>query len=49
MSQAALDSTLPPRRSSQAALVFVLTLVMCSVSGLIAIRKVISSDPAEVF
>jgi putative ABC transport system permease protein len=29
--------------------VFVLTLVMCSVSAAIAIRKVVSSDPAEVF
>jgi putative ABC transport system permease protein len=29
--------------------VFVLTVVMCSLSGLIAIRKVIQSDPAEVF
>jgi putative ABC transport system permease protein len=31
------------------AVVFVLTLVMCSVSGMIALRKVINSDPAEVF
>jgi putative ABC transport system permease protein len=31
------------------AAIFVLTLVMCILSGLIAIRKVINSDPAEVF
>jgi putative ABC transport system permease protein len=30
-------------------MVFVLTVAMCALSGLIAIRKVISSDPAEVF
>ena len=30
-------------------MVFVLTVLMCAVSGLIAIRKVIDSDPAEVF
>jgi putative ABC transport system permease protein len=30
-------------------LVFVLTVVMCALSGTIAIRKVINSDPAEVF
>jgi putative ABC transport system permease protein len=29
--------------------VFILTLLMTSVSGFIAVRKVISSDPAEVF
>ncbi len=29
--------------------VFFLTLVMCSVSGLIAIRKVQSADPADIF
>ena len=31
------------------AVVLVLTVLMCAVSGLIAIRKVIDSDPAEVF
>jgi putative ABC transport system permease protein len=30
-------------------IVFVLTIVMCVLSGMIAIRKVINSDPAEVF
>jgi putative ABC transport system permease protein len=29
--------------------IFVLTLLMCAVSAMIAIRKVINSDPAEVF
>jgi putative ABC transport system permease protein len=29
--------------------VFFLTLVMCGVSGLIAIRKVQSADPADIF
>ncbi len=33
----------------RAALVFVLTVAMCVVSGAIAIRKVMNSDPAEVF
>ncbi|MCI0459600.1 MAG: ABC transporter permease DevC [Gemmataceae bacterium] len=33
----------------RAVMVFVLTVVMCAVSGTIAIRKVINSDPAEVF
>lgn len=33
----------------RAVLVFVLALVMCTLSGTIAIRKVINSDPAEVF
>jgi putative ABC transport system permease protein len=33
----------------RAGIIFALTVVMCVVSGLIAIRKVISSDPAEVF
>jgi len=31
------------------AVVFVLTLVMCVASGLIAVRKAIEADPAEVF
>jgi putative ABC transport system permease protein len=31
------------------ALVFLLTIVMCALSGFIAVRKVINSDPAEVF
>ncbi|HTU18321.1 MAG TPA: ABC transporter permease DevC [Gemmataceae bacterium] len=30
-------------------LVFVLTLLMCAVSGLLAIRRVLHADPAEVF
>jgi putative ABC transport system permease protein len=30
-------------------LVLVLTIIMCAVSGLIAVRKVIRSDPTEVF
>jgi putative ABC transport system permease protein len=33
----------------RAAIVFVLTIVMCVTSGTIAIRKAITSDPAEVF
>jgi len=31
------------------AAVFVLTLAMCVVSALIAVRKAIEADPAEVF
>jgi putative ABC transport system permease protein len=31
------------------ALIFVLTIAMCALSGLIAVRKVINSDAAEVF
>lgn len=30
-------------------LIFVLTVVMCAVSGLLAVRKVLRADPAEVF
>lgn len=33
----------------RAALVFVLTLAMCSASALLALRKVRSADPAEIF
>jgi putative ABC transport system permease protein len=33
----------------RALLVFVMTIAMCAVSGLIAVRKVIRSDPTEVF
>lgn len=29
--------------------IFVLTLIMCAVSGLLAVRKVLRADPAEVF
>jgi putative ABC transport system permease protein len=29
--------------------VVVLTIVMCAVSGMIALRKVRSADPAEIF
>ena len=29
--------------------VFILTLVMCSISGILAIRKLFSSDPASLF
>ena len=31
------------------ALVFVLTLGMCLIAGLLAVRKVIAVDPAELF
>ncbi len=34
---------------SRALLVFALTLAMCSLSGVLALRKVQSADPAEVF
>ena len=34
---------------ARAALVFSLTVLMCGVSGVIAIRKLRSADPAEVF
>ncbi|MBC7657407.1 MAG: ABC transporter, partial [Frankiaceae bacterium] len=33
----------------RAGLVFVLTLGMCAISGLLAVRKVRKLDPAEVF
>jgi putative ABC transport system permease protein len=33
----------------RAALIFVFTLAMCIASGLIAVRKVVGADPAEVF
>jgi|SRR5271165_9660 len=33
----------------RAALVFVLTVFMCAFSGLLAVRKVLDADPAEVF
>ena len=32
-----------------AAMVFVMTLAMCTIAGLIALRKVRSADPASVF
>jgi putative ABC transport system permease protein len=35
--------------SGRLALVFVLTLVMCTTSGLLAVRKLISADPASLF
>ena len=31
------------------AIVFVLTLAMCFISGLLAVRKVMAADPADVF
>jgi putative ABC transport system permease protein len=34
---------------STSALVLVLTIAMCAVSGLIAVRKIRSADPAEIF
>lgn len=34
---------------SRGALVYVLTLAMCSVSGCLAMRKVLAADPAELF
>ena len=37
------------RLSMRALVVFVLTLVMCGISGLLALRKVRKLDPAEVF
>lgn len=33
----------------RALLIFVLTLVMCAVSGLLAVQKVLRADPADVF
>ena len=33
----------------QALFVYLLTLAMCSVSGLLAMRKVLAADPAELF
>lgn len=34
---------------SRLALVFCLTLIMCTISGLLAVRKLISADPATLF
>jgi putative ABC transport system permease protein len=34
---------------SRAAMVFGFTVLMCSLSGLVAIRKLRAADPAEVF
>ena len=49
-SKGAEATRLPLEMSIESALgVFVLTLVMCSVSGLIALRKLRAVDPAEVF
>jgi putative ABC transport system permease protein len=43
-------TSVPMRLSlGRGAFVFVLTLTMCIVSGLIAVRKAIEADPAEVF
>ena len=36
-------------KASRAAIVFALTLVMCSVSGVIALQKLRSADPADIF
>jgi putative ABC transport system permease protein len=33
----------------RAAIVFILTILMCSISGMIAMRKIKAADPAEVF
>jgi putative ABC transport system permease protein len=35
--------------AARVVLVFVLTVLMCAVSGLLAVRRVLGSDPAEVF
>ena len=35
--------------TSRFLLVFVLTIGLCVVSGLLAVRRVVSADPAEVF
>jgi putative ABC transport system permease protein len=46
----ATNQTLPIfMESNRALLVFILTLTMCAVSGLVAIQKVTTADPAEVF
>ena len=34
---------------SRALLVFLLTILMCSISGAIAMRKIGAADPAEIF
>ena len=36
-------------RRARALIVFALTLAMCAISGLLALRKVRRLDPAEVF
>jgi putative ABC transport system permease protein len=46
----ATSGTLPVSMDlTRAVFVFVLTLIMCSASGLISIQRVLQSDPAEVF
>ncbi|MEP5766104.1 MAG: ABC transporter permease DevC [Halieaceae bacterium] len=48
--QAAGSTRLPLEMTLQSALgVFTLTLIMCAVSGMMALRKLKSVDPAEVF
>ena len=48
--QAAGTTRLPLEMTLESALgVFTLTLAMCAVSGLLALRKLKSVDPAEVF
>ncbi len=49
-SQARLATNLPVEMTRErAVMVLVLTAVMCAGSGLLALRKLRSADPAEVF
>ena len=47
----ASDATLLPivMTGSRAVLVLILTILMCSISGVIAVRKLRSADPADIF
>jgi len=50
MATRATAGTLPLQMTgSRVILVFTLTVVMCSISGLISVRKAVTADPAEVF
>jgi putative ABC transport system permease protein len=49
--QIAYAATLLPigMKLQRAVLVLVLTIVMCSISGAISLRKLQSADPADIF
>jgi putative ABC transport system permease protein len=45
-SAVSMDMIMTPDR---VAMVFILTVVMCAISGTIAMRRIFAADPAEVF
>ena len=50
LTRTATNNALPmAMNSGRAVFVLLLTIVMCTVSGLISVRKVVTADPAEVF